>query len=195
MNTSKVNNKIESQVIKSRDEELIEEKPKKNIVLKIIGIFLIVLIMSYYFYSYPVFDILQGQANSIKLENNIIESNNIRIVFLNNTEEIISQLHSSEQEAKLKEIALCFIGNVEYINNKTIYFVEQLYYPKIQESSFRHVVFSSCPSKTIIMFHTHPYKRCLASDVDIETLKNSQATNPNLIMLIACENERFNLVQ
>jgi len=187
-------NKIHK-ISSTEEQYLEEEKPKKNIFLKIMGIFLVILIFSYYFYSYPVFDILQGQASSIKLVNNIIESNNIRIVFLNNTEEIINKIHSKEQETKLKEIALCFLGNIEELNNKSVYFVEQIYYPEIKDSSFRHVEFSGCPKETIIMFHTHPYKRCLASDVDIETLKNSQqTTNPNLIMLIACEDERFTLI-
>ena len=90
----------------------------------------------------------------------------------------------------------CVCLQVEFDENlflKDKYLVTNLYVPVIYEQSYSHVRFESCSSDTLIMLHTHPYKSCLASNTDLETLEKSQLGNPNLVMLVMCEPGRFSV--
>jgi hypothetical protein len=169
-----------------------EEEPKsRKILLIVIGIFLIILILSWTFLSYPVGKILQGQARSTKINNNTLELKDFKIVFLNNTEKVLSDIYNNEQEKKLIESSVCLLGN----KRDQDYVITSIYYPEIYEQSFMHVTFSSCPIDTLIMLHTHPYKHCLASDTDLDTLGNAKNRNSDVIMIVMCESERYSIYE
>ena len=171
-------------------EEPRQESPIKKVIIIIISIFLILLILSFTISQYPVGEILQGQAYSVSIKDNKIITKELEILFLNNTEIILSNLYNQEQEINLVETSTCLLG--EKISKKT-YIINSIFYPEIKDQSFRHVTFSSCPLNTLVMLHTHPYKHCLASKTDINTLNNAKKTNPDVIMIIMCEENRYSI--
>jgi len=112
-------------------------------------------------------------------------------IFENNTQIILEQIYTQEQEQNLVETSVCLSGYTQDNNSK--YYISSLFYPEIYEQSFNHVNFESCPNDTLIMLHTHPYKRCLASKTDIKTLNNVKKNSPNTIMIVMCENNKFSV--
>ena len=44
----------------------------------------------------------------------------------------------------------------------------------------------------LVDLHTHPFKHCLPSDVDLESFKQFKKMNKDAIMAIMCEKDRFN---
>jgi proteasome lid subunit RPN8/RPN11 len=175
------------------DEELIEEfnevhhkkKYKKHISFFMLGLSLI-LILSYIYLSYPVYDVLAGKIESQKINDNTIISRNINIIFQNQTEKIVFEAYKNNPDV---ETTLCMKGNVQDNN----YYITEIYKPVIYSQSFRHVTHQACSQDTIAMFHTHPYKRCVGSSQDIRTLRNAQETNSDTIMIIMCEPDRFSI--
>ena len=74
-----------------------------------------------------------------------------------------------------------------------IYHIESLYQPVILSKSFSQVVFQPCSNDTLIMLHTHPYKECLASDTDLQTLNETKESDPKVLMIVMCESSRFSI--
>ncbi len=171
------------------EEEEIDESKSKKIIVMVIGIFMILLILSWGFMRYPINNIIEGQLRSTAIEGDRIILKELSIIFLNNTEHILSEMYSSEQETKLVETSTCLLG----FKQDSRYYVESIYYPKIHDQSFRHVSFSSCPRETLVMLHTHPFKHCLASETDIETLEKAQKSNEKLLMIVMCEPNRYSI--
>ena len=174
---------------KSKDLLVPQESKSKKILIIIIGLFMILLILSWGFMRYPLDNIIEGQLRSKSIEQDKIILKELTIIFLNNTEHLLSEIYTSEQEINLVETSTCLLGFKQENN----YYVESIYYPEIHDQSFRHVSFSSCPTDTLIMLHTHPFKHCLASETDTETLKKAQKTNENLLMIIMCEPNRYSI--
>ena len=174
------------------NQDAIEEKesPIKKIIIIIVAIFLILLMLSFIITQYPVGEILQGQAYSASIKDNKLITKEVEIIFLNDTEIILSDLYNQEQETNLVETSTCLLG--EKLSEKT-FIINSIYYPEIKDQSFRHVEFSSCPINTLVMLHTHPYKHCLASKTDINTLTKMQKTNPDIIMIVMCEQNRYSI--
>jgi hypothetical protein len=175
-------------------QETLEEPEQKDSTLKriiivIIGVFLIFLILSFTFLRYPIGEILQGQAESKSIIDNKLVLKEFTIIFENNTENVLSAVYNNEQETKLVETSVCLKG----IKLEKDYIINSIYYPKIHEQTFMHVEFSSCPIDTLIMLHTHPYKHCLASNTDLNTLNKAQKSNSDVIMIVMCEQERYNI--
>jgi len=186
------NNMKQKDIIIKENIEEQEEKdsPIKKIIILIVAIFLILLIISFTITQYPIGEILQGQASSVSIKDNKLITKELEIIFLNNTENILSDLYNQEQEINLVETSTCVLG--EKINEKT-YIINSIFYPEITEQSFRHVQFSSCPMNTLVMLHTHPYKHCLASKTDIATLEKVKKANSNIIMIVMCEQNRYSI--
>ncbi len=176
---------IENEVLEEEDNKL------KRILIVVTGLFLIFLILSFTFLRYPVGEILQGQIESERIIDNKLVLKEFTVIFENNTDIILSNLYNDEQETKLVETSVCLKG----IKLEKDYLINSIYYPEIHEQSFRHVEFSSCPIDTLVMLHTHPYKHCLASDTDLETLKKAQNSNPDVIMIIMCEPQKYNIYE
>lgn len=181
---------IKEEISEDESEEQGENKLNKIFVI-IVGIFLIFLILSFTFLRYPIGEILQGQIESERIIDNKLVLKEFTIIFENNTENVLNTIYDSEQEQRLVETSVCLKG----IKLQTDYLVNSIYYPKIHEQSFMHVEFSSCPVDTLVMLHTHPFKHCLASDTDLNTLKKAQKSNPDLIMIIMCEPERYSIYE
>ena len=71
------------------------------------------------------------------------------------------------------------------------YFISEIYEPDIIEQSYNHVSFRPCSEDTIIVLHTHPYKRCIASKQDLKMLGDLRERNEDALIMIMCEPTRF----
>lgn len=168
-------------------DHLPEEKPSrlKKIILIGIAILFVLLMISFIFVTFPLDDIIKSKVKSSLLQDNVITLDNFRIVFENGTEEILKSYYFNEQQV---EISLCLEGYQE-----GDYYITSLYEPQTYQAAFNQVSFESCSTETVIMLHTHPYQRCLASDTDLQTLEKNKVTNPDLLMVVMCEPDRFSI--
>jgi hypothetical protein len=167
------------------EDELPEPSKFKKWIVLAIGIFLVLLMLSFTVVTYPISDIIRGQIESNPLEGNKIELDEFSIIFEDNTNDRLLDIYNNEQKV---EFSVCLSGNKE--NND--YKINNLYLPQ-QTAQFNHVSFEPCNEETLIMLHSHPYKSCLASVTDLNTLKNNQATNPDILMVVMCEPGRFSV--
>ena len=172
------------------EEEIIEEKSGLRKFFLMVGAILIaVLVMSYIFVTFPIGSIIEGQVESAAISGDVVIYGNISIAFENSTGDALKKDYFGQQK---NEFSLCLLGNVEKNKNLT-YHVKTFYRPETVSKSFSEVVFRPCSADTIILLHTHPYKSCLASEEDIRTLNESKKLNPDVIMAIMCEPERFSV--
>jgi len=175
--------------IKNNVEDNIKEEkenPFKKILLIILSFFLILLMISYIFVSFPIGKIISGQLESTPINNNIIKFDDFNIIFDQESLDKLNEIYLKEQEV---EFSICLSGKI----SNDIYHITNLYQPKVYQQSFNQITFAPCPKNTLIMLHSHPYKSCLASSTDLETLNESKQNNPNLIMVVMCELGRFSI--
>jgi proteasome lid subunit RPN8/RPN11 len=163
-----------------------EESKLKKVFVFVIGVILILLMVSFIFVGYPLGSILEGQIESNPLKGEVIKLDDFSIIFAKSTLERLQEIYFSEQEV---EFSVCLLG--EKIDED--YFITSLYQPKMFDQTFNHVSFESCSSETKIILHSHPYKSCLASDTDINTLKNTRVKNKEALMVVMCEPKRFSV--
>lgn len=169
-------------------EEIPEKQPSKikRIFLLIIGVLLIGLMLSYVFVSFPIGSIIQGRQESTLLENNMLLSEEISLLFINGTADQLEQFYLEEQEV---EWSACLQGEKQ----ESWYIISALYQPEMFSQTFNHVTFAPCSEDSIIFLHSHPYKSCLASDTDLATLEKIQEKSPDTVMVIMCEPKRFSV--
>ncbi len=166
-------------------EEYSEHKWKKPLIYAMGG-FMILLMISFVFVTYPIGPILEGKIESNLIQNNQIDTGEFIIFFEGNSYDKLLDVYSPDLE---HEISLCLLGQKKGDD----YVVSSLYEPKVYEQTFNHVSFEPCNSETIVMLHSHPYKRCVASDTDINTLEKTQKVNPDVLMVVMCEPDRFSV--
>lgn len=167
------------------EEEAVEEESATKRILSIVaGVFIAVLIISFVFVNFPLSDILAGKSESKIILNNTINLGNFSIVLQNGTYDELRTIYFDNPKT---EIAACLVGKTE----GSFYLIDSLYLPKIYSKTFSEVIFGPCSNSTTIMLHSHPYKHCIASDTDINTLNETKKENPNIIMVIMCEAKRF----
>lgn len=163
-----------------------QESTLKKVIIFMVGIGLMALIIFSIFSYFPLADIIRGQLQSAPLKSNVITADGFSIIFENNVHRELQTIYFTEQEA---EFSVCLQG--KKINND--YYIHYLYQPVIYEQSFNHVSFEPCSSDSLIILHSHPYKSCLASQADLNTLKWSQQKNPDVLMVVMCEPARFSV--
>jgi proteasome lid subunit RPN8/RPN11 len=151
-----------------------------------LGIILVLLVVSYIVVSFPVGNILRGQIESRPLLNEKIQLKNFSIMFEKDTEKIVESYYLNERRV---EFSLCLSGRKE----KGEYIIDIVYQPRQIEQSFNHVTFEPCKENDLIILHTHPYKSCLASQTDLNTLEKSKEKNQDVLMVVMCEIDRFSV--
>ena len=167
------------------EKEQLEEgrfKFLKKIILILIGMFLLILILSYFLLG-DLFYVFEGRGSSFEIENFIVEFKNGKIIFKENVYNDLKSIYFYNQE---KEIKVCLIG--EKTDN---YYISDFYIPEIISNDFRSVVSEECDERSLISLHTHPYKRCLFSDQDIKNYESFKKINKDGIIGIMCEKRRF----
>ncbi|MBT4539479.1 hypothetical protein HOI26_04895 [Candidatus Woesearchaeota archaeon] len=151
-----------------------------------ISILLSLLMLSFIIVSYPIGPIIQGQAESEPLKNNVLDLGEFSVIFSETSLIQLQQMYFTEQEV---EWSACLSGRK--IDDE--YHVTSVYQPKMFQQTFNHVSFEPCNQETLILLHTHPYKSCIASVTDHNTLDKMQKTNPDVLMIVMCESERFSV--
>ena len=168
--------------------EILEEERKiKKVGVKIISIFLLGLILSYLLLGYPIYPIIASNYDSHSIEGNTIFTEDANIVFLVDTYDILKEHYLKNEEV---EISACLNGYVE--NN---YFIEEVFFPEVITKSVNSITFKSCPEETIIWLHSHPYKKCIASKQDLNTLDKQKNNNKKIAMVIMCSETQFNIYE
>jgi len=79
------------------------------------------------------------------------------------------------------------------IKENDVYYITSLEQPTMYEQAFNHVSFAPCSEESLILLHTHPYKKCIASETDINTLREMQQRNADVLMVVMCEPDRFSV--
>lgn len=156
----------------------------KRIILLVLGILSIALLLSYIFVTFPVGDILRGKLVSKVLDGNKLELREFTLFFENNTATELENYYHQQQKA---EFSLCLQGKKEGSD----YVVTSFYQPKMYRQAFNQVSFEPCDERTLLILHTHPYKRCVASQTDLNTLKKMQERSPDVLMVVMCEPKRW----
>ncbi len=170
-------------------EELPPENPPKwkKPLIFVMGLFMVGLMISFIFVTFPVGDILAGYSESSSIKNNILEGDGVRLVFEGDTYKQLLQWYNDELSL---EIVVCLKGSKEGSN----YLINELYKPTTYAQAYNHVRFAPC-EESVVLLHTHPHKRCIASETDINTLKDSQKINPDLLMAVMCEGDRISIYE
>ena len=150
------------------------------------GLLTFLLFLSFTFVTYPIDHIIAGKLESHTPIAHTLLVEDLTIIFEQNTDEQLQTLYLQQQKV---EFSICLSGTKE---EKT-YHITNLYTPQMYQQTFNHVTFEPCNKNALIMLHSHPYKSCLASDTDINTLKKTQTENPNIIMIVMCEPQRFSV--
>ena len=164
-------------------EEVIEESKLKKIFIIFGALFLILLVLSYMFTNYGIREIIASLIESEEIEGNMVDMGDFRVVFEGETYNEILELY---EENLALETKMCLLG---HYNGD--YYVTEVIKPVIYSQEFNQVVSAGCNEDTIIALHSHPYRKCLASEQDLENLKLSQEVNPDVIIGIICEEDRF----
>jgi hypothetical protein len=170
--------------IKDTTEEP-EEQKWRRIIIIVSAIVLLVLILSYFLASYPIFPIIASLSESKIAHNKTIALDQFSIIFTNNTYKEIQEYYHKDLSV---EIVLCLKGD---LNNN--YIINEIYQPKILEQTVSHVRFEQCSPNTLILLHSQPFRHCIASKQDIITLNQLKQQNPNSIIVIMCEPNRFSI--
>jgi hypothetical protein len=166
-------------------EEIESEFKQNKKIKKIIGIFLFLLIISYFLLSQAVFPLIESMAESRSSVNNTIYVNpSMSIIFKGETYGALQKIYFENTSV---EFVVCLFGEKK-INN---YIISELFIPEIIDQSFNHVSFKSCPKETIILLHSHPYRRCIASNQDLKTLEFLKNNNNHSLIMIMCDENRF----
>jgi proteasome lid subunit RPN8/RPN11 len=172
------------------DEDGFEKDSKlKKIILFAVSVFLILLMSSWVLVTYPVGNIIEGWFASTPLEDNKLVLDGFTIVFENNVQKELRKLYLEEQKV---EFSVCLQGVKEKSKEQDTYKIHSLYVPVMFEQTFNHVSFEPCKDSLIIL-HSHPYKSCIASETDLNTLNSTQQVTPETVMVVMCEPERFSV--
>src|SRR3989338_3009571 len=126
------------------EKESIIPPQLKKIILFIIGLFIILLMVSYIFVTFPIGDIIQGKTQSTLLQENMLVLPEFVIIFQNNTAQALEALYLQEQQ---EEFSVCLQGTYE----QNRYSITSFYLPQTYQRTFSHVTFESCNASTIIM--------------------------------------------
>lgn len=170
------------------DNQNIEESKIKSFIKKLslflIFLFLLYLFLSIFLFGFNIFSILEGRVESNKLDSFKVDFKNGSVIF---NEDVYSQLKQIYLTTQKNEFKVCLTGYKKDLN----YFVDGLYIPKTFEQTFNSVEAQICDDKTIISLHSHPFKRCLFSSQDIQNFNYFRKINPDGIIGLMCEVDRF----
>lgn len=170
--------------IQDLETETEEESPKRKWPFVLVTILMCIMLLTWIFMQYPLSTVIAGQLRSGSVKGTTLETLGYAIQFEQKTLDTITTAWYANLN---QETTLCLHG--KQVN--TTYYLSYAYQPEIFEQSFKHVRHAPCDNETIMMFHTHPYKSCLASSTDLNTLKNAQERDEDILMMIMCEGNRY----
>ena len=172
-----------------KDIEIIEEeKPSKfkKVFIIFIGLFLIILILTYLLSNSLINNIFIGLIKSDKIKDDIVKINSTNnLTFQNNIYNDLLKIYDNNIE---REFKVCLNGNIKNGD----YYVNGIFVPETYLQTHNQVISDFCPDETIVDMHSHPLKHCLPSEQDFDSFKLFKERNNNAIMGVMCERGRFN---
>ncbi len=157
----------------------------KRAITMILGLLLLVLFLSYLLLDSSTRLTILGLLTSSKLGNNtLIIDKTSNLVFNNDSLHTLYSIYDSNLEVEFKA---CLKGNI--INNT--YYITQTIQPRTLKQEYNLVVAEACPKDTLVDLHTHPFKQCIPSDLDVRNFKRFKENNPDALLAIMCEKGRF----
>ena|SRR3989338_3687585 len=170
------------------DGEIKESKFKKFFVIAL-ALFLLVLFAAYTLINAAGTDVLSGLALSYKAEKNEIDfSFGNKLIFEGNTLDELKEIYYANPNVEFKS---CLKG--EKINLS--YHITEILIPITYEQTYRSVTSEPCPPDSIVDLHSHPFRRCLPSDQDFSNFKLFKEKNPDALMAVMCEDNRFGIYE
>jgi len=162
-----------------------EEGPSllKKASMLVISLFLIFLVVSFTFTGF-IGDIVASLIESETIEDGLVELDDFSVQFNADSYDVLLGVYNSNLEYETK---VCLFGYIE----EGVYYVNEVNLPVIYSQTFNQVVSEACPSDTLIALHSHPYRHCLASEQDLSNLETAKLVNPNAVIGVMCEEERF----
>lgn len=167
------------------EEESKLKKKAKRIIMVFLALILLILILSYFLPGRYIPDIITGISRTYKVNNDdTIDFKGNKIIFNPDAYNQLLDIYFASQKTEFK---VCLIG--EKIDSD--YLINSLYIPE----TLRQTVFSVhaiiCNSSTIIDLHSHPYKRCVFSDEDINSYRKFRGVSKDGMIALMCEKDRF----
>ena len=172
-------------------EEYEEEKSPikrfiKKTVIFIVGVFLLILIVSYTAIGGYLFPVIDSLTSSYVLEDySIVLPDGSRVVFEPEAYEKLKAIYFAEQKYEFK---VCLLGRKQGAS----YIIHGLKVPEMHSQSFSRVVSELCDEETIIPLHSHPRLWCRFSNQDIRSHEAFLRVNPDALVGLMCDTDRFN---
>jgi hypothetical protein len=163
-------------------EQPIPESPWRKPLIFVLGIFLLLLIVSFSFS-----DTLSGLIQSKKVSQSALYFPESTVIFEGNTLELLQKEYVSNEN---REIKACLFGT----KAGSSYIISRVEFPEIIRANVIHVVSVPCPVETLIDLHGHPINSCLASAQDVSVYDKLKQSNPVVRMMIMCSSTRFALI-
>ena len=163
------------------NQEPIEEKESiiKRISITVIAIFLIFLIITYILSNPLMRNISAGLIESEVVKNYQVDLNKTtKLIFTEETYDELMIIYDKNQGVEFKA---CLKGEINQD-----YYIDTIEIPKMYLQEYNRVIAELCDNETLINMHSHPLKHCLPSDVDLE------GKDPNIILAVMCQKNRFN---
>jgi len=165
-----------------------EDSFLKKISVIVIGVFIILLLLSYFLTTPAVRNVIIGMVESSNLEDDYsmdIGGGN-KLIFINSSYIELLNLYDSNLDVEIKA---CLFG--EIIGGD--YFISEVVQPVIYSQSYDRVVSAPCSNISLVSLHSHPHMHCAPSQQDLESFSKLKETNPDILMIIMCEEDRFNV--
>ncbi|NTV23907.1 MAG: hypothetical protein HGA85_06070 [Nanoarchaeota archaeon] len=163
-----------------------EKSPLKKAYLIAIALLLVFLFISG-MVGQHIFLILEGKVVSRTVQDNIVVMGNVTIAFSNGTMNTLKRLYLDNQE---KEFKLCLTGE----RAGSLVNVTSIYQPKTYSRTPISVEAQICSGETVIELHTHPLLHCIFSDQDLRSFAIIKKRNPDVLMGLMCDRDRFSFV-
>lgn len=161
------------------EKDELEEESKLFKVLKfILGLFLILLMLSFLIPN----DAVQSLVEQRQINNNKIEAGQLTVLFENNVYENLKDTYLKNQ---LTELSLCLRGKIINLT----YSISSFYKPKIFFATPISIASSKCDENTIITLHTHPFNNCLFSYQDVISFNSYY--DKQLLTVVMCSIDKF----
>ena len=160
------------------EEDELEESRLFKILKFIIGLFLVLLMLSWLIPN----DVVQSLIEQKQINENRIESGKITVLFEKDVYQNLKEVYLQNQ---LTELSLCLQGKI--INGT--YSISSFYQPETFFATPISVATSKCDENTIITLHTHPFNNCLFSYQDV--ISYSSYRNNQLLTVVMCAIDKF----
>lgn len=170
-----------------------EEEPDsilKKVFVIVMAIFLILLVSSFIFFDYGTAEVIAGFFHSSTIDDEFSTQLNSgrQLIFTKGTyNELLTEYFRNQRV----EFKACLQG--EIIDNNFI--IDEVVFPKIYSQTYNQVVSDQCQKETLVLLHSHPERRCIPSQQDINNFEAFKQINPDAIMSVMCERDRFYFVE